>query len=183
MNQFFGKGDRLFDAGHHNCVLQVRSGLVALEVSQAASDSSVALTQLALPGDVLGVESLCGEASLFRAVAWMPCEVTVLQPFGTVAEFTLISQSYLQQQRRLHDMTRLRTGTVRSRVGHLLEMLARDEAGAMRPLGRQQLPTMKEMAQIVDAAHETVCRELNHFLPTRKTEQRSVLPRQAWVGV
>jgi hypothetical protein len=108
-----------------------------------------------------------------------------LHPNGTVSAITLISQGYLQQQRRLHDMARLRTGAVRSRVAHLLRMVSSSLPSGKNALTRQHLPTMRDMAHIVDAAHETVCRELNHFLPTRKKEQQAIINinQFAWAGV
>lgn len=172
MFQSLDKGDILFDVGATQGVWQIQCGLIALEVASHELRSAATLTQLALAGDVLGVSSLCGEVSLFQAVALMPCQLKVLNPVGTVAEFTLIGQGYLQQQRRLHDMARLRTGAVRARMAHLLEMMSRDLPAGITGLTRQQLPTMREMAHIIDAAHETVCRELNYFLPTRKKEQQ-----------
>jgi len=33
---------------------------------------------------------------------------------------------------------------------------------------RKELPTLKEMARVVDSTFETVCRELNTLLPERK---------------
>ena len=44
---------------------------------------------------------------------------------------------------------------------------------------RKELPTLKEMARVVDSTFETVCRELNTLLPERR-QPRTVAP-SVWV--
>jgi hypothetical protein len=53
------------------------------------------------------------------------------------------------------------------RLGHLLALLARASGGTVDALDRKALPALKDMAQLIDATHETVCRELNRLLPAR----------------
>jgi predicted component of type VI protein secretion system len=77
-------------------------------------------------------------------------------------------------------MMKLRGGPVTDRLAHFLKLLARDADGCERALDRRDLPILKEIASILDTATETVCRELNAFLPAR-VYQRPV--RGAWVGV
>jgi hypothetical protein len=59
-----------------------------------------------------------------------------------------------------------------------LALLARNADGSKRELDRRDLPILKEVAAIVDIATETVCRELNAFLPAR-VYQRPAKP-EAW---
>jgi hypothetical protein len=85
----------------------------------------------------------------------------------------------LQQQRRTHDMMKLRGGPVTERLAHFLKLLARNADGSERELDRRDLPVLREIASILDTATETVCRELNAFLPARVYQRPS---RTAWVG-
>ena len=48
-----------------------------------------------------------------------------------------------------------------------------------RELDRRDLPVLKEVAAILDTATETVCRELNAFLPARVYQRPK---REAWTG-
>jgi hypothetical protein len=56
---------------------------------------------------------------------------------------------------------------VNERLAHFLKLLARNVDGSERVLDRRDLPILKEIASILDTATETVCRELNAFLPAR----------------
>jgi hypothetical protein len=64
-------------------------------------------------------------------------------------------------------------------LAHFLKLLARNVDGSECELDRRDLPVLKEIAAILDTATETVCRELNAFLPAR-VYQRHV--REAWAG-
>jgi CRP-like cAMP-binding protein len=79
----------------------------------------------------------------------------------------------MQQQERTRDMMRLRTGTVHDRLAYFLKLLSRNADGSTRTLERSDMPTHKQVAAIIGTAPETVCRELNAFLPAR------VYPRSA----
>jgi hypothetical protein len=83
----------------------------------------------------------------------------------------------LQQQRRTHDMMKLRSGPVTERLSHFLKLLARNADGSECELDRRDLPVLKEIAAILDTATETVCRELNAFLPARIYQKST---RETW---
>jgi hypothetical protein len=80
-------------------------------------------------------------------------------------------------------MTLLRTGTVVQRQTHLLGLLGLDRsgqaAGQSDPTDavRQALPTLREVALVVDAKTETVCRALAELLPPRS--RKSGPPRRS----
>ena len=58
------------------------------------------------------------------------------------------------------DMNGLRTGPVSSRVKVLLQLLAGADPACPSPLDRKDLPSLKEMSQLMDITRETICREL-----------------------
>jgi hypothetical protein len=76
-------------------------------------------------------------------------------------------------------MMKLRGGSVTDRLAHFLKLLGRNVDGSERELDRRDLPVLREIASILDTATETVCRELNAFLPAR-VYQRPV--REAWIS-
>ncbi|NIC40051.1 Crp/Fnr family transcriptional regulator [Aquabacterium sp. A08] len=127
------------------------------------------LVQLALPGDWVGLEALCGEGYRLQAQALTPCTVEALDP-DSVHTWTW-AKAWLQQQHRHVQMTQLRTGKVASRLAHLLELLAlpcaahdghaTTDPDALRP----PLPPLRVLAEVVDAQPETVCRALSKLWP------------------
>ena len=96
---------------------------------------------------------------------------------GELSRFGIVAKAYLQQQRRMHDMMKLRGGPVSTRLEHFLKLLSRDADGNKHALERRDLPILKEVAAIVDISAETVCRELNAFLPARVYQRPN---REAW---
>lgn len=163
MEHHLPKGHALYQAGQTGHVWQIQRGLMWL-----SADQGQALTWLALPGDMLGVETLCGEAYACTAVALKGTTLARLSVDTQWGQFSVVAQGYLQQQQRLRDMARLRSGTVGARMSHLLRMLALEFDGGERVLQRHELPTLREMAQLIDAKPETVCRELARWFPARE---------------
>jgi hypothetical protein len=68
---------------------------------------------------------------------------------------------------------------VSERLNHFLKLLSRNADGSERELDRRDLPALKDVAAIVDITAETVCRELNAFLPARVYQRPK---REAWTG-
>jgi hypothetical protein len=67
-----------------------------------------------------------------------------------------MQQALLQHIQRSLDMAQLRSGSVVQRLGHLLPILPRPLIAEARPT----LPALREVALLVDAKTETVCRGL-----------------------
>lgn len=168
--------DPIFRAGQTGPVWRVLDGVVRLDRTSGPSSLPV---QLALPGDLIGIEALCDLPYQFTAEAFTACE---LEPVAlsalsgaeaAAAREALLRQVLLQQQARSHDMATLRTGTVMQRLAHLLQLLGLPWQGAQAATGaqadavRQALPTLREVAELVDAKTETVCRALAQLLPPR----------------
>lgn len=159
-------GAVLFHSQDHGSAWRLVSGCLRLDRTVGSTQQ---LVQLALPGDWVGLEALCGEGYRLQAQALTPCIAEVLDP-DSVHTWTW-AKAWLQQQHRHVQMTPLRTGKVASRLVHLLELLALPHAvgnshGATDPdTLRQQLPPLRVLAEVVDAQPETVCRALSKLLP------------------
>jgi CRP-like cAMP-binding protein len=170
------RGQVLASAGEYGPVWRITEGMFRLE---RMGHDGLSLVQLGLPGDLLGVEGLCAEPYAYTITAITTGQTELVDANHELSRFGIVAKAYLQQQRRTHDMMKLRGGPVTDRLAHFLKLLARDADGCERALDRRDLPILKEIASILDTATETVCRELNAFLPAR-VYQRPV--RGAWVG-
>jgi hypothetical protein len=101
-------------------------------------------------------------------VALVAAQVQPHQVSHDLDRYATMAQGFLQQQRQTCDMDRLRTGPIVQRLAHLLTVLGKQADGRVLAVARKELPTLKEMARVVDSTFETVCRELNTLLPERK---------------
>jgi CRP-like cAMP-binding protein len=175
--QLIKRGQVLVNAGEYGPVWRITEGIFRLE---RVSHDGLSLVQLGLPGDLLGVEALCAEPYAYTITAITTGKAELVDANHELSRFGIVAKAYLQQQRRTHDMMKLRGGPVNERLAHFLKLLARNEDGSERELDRRDLPILKEVAVIVDIATETVCRELNAFLPARVYQRPS--KREAWAG-
>lgn len=149
----------VFLAGESGPVWRVVEGIVRIDRQNGPLCQPV---QLALPGDLIGTESLCAQAYQFSAVAFTPCKLEAVRPDSKVHAAGLVQQALLQHITRSLDMAQLRSGSVVQRLGHLLSLMPRAE-NAHQP----SLPALREVALLVDAKTETVCRALGQLLPGR----------------
>jgi CRP-like cAMP-binding protein len=170
------RGQVLVSAGEHGSVWRITEGVFRFE---RVGHDGLSLVQLGLPGDLLGVEALCAEPYAYTITAITTGQAELVATDRELTRFGIVAKAYLQQQRRTHDMMRLRSGPVAERLAHFLKLLARNTDGSERELDRRDLPVLKEVASILDVATETVCRELNAFLPARVYPRTK---RSAWVG-
>ena len=72
----------------------------------------------------------------------------------------------LQQRRWADDMLALRTGSVEQRLGHWLALVNRTGGGSTHGASTDNAPTLRDIATLVDAAPETVCRVLARLRST-----------------
>ena len=170
------RGQSLLAAGGVGPVWRVTQGVFKLE--RHGQDGQI-LVQLAQAGDLIGMESLCAEPYAFTAVALVAAQAKPLAAGQDLDRYTTMTQGFLQQQRQTCDMHRLRTGSIVQRLAYLLTVLGKQADGRVLPVLRKELPTLKEMARVVDSTFETVCRELNTLLPERR-QPRTVAPT-VWV--
>jgi hypothetical protein len=161
----------LFKAGDTGALWRVLEGTVRVDRESGLARLPVLI---ALPGDLVGIESLCDQPYQFTATAFTDCRLEPVPVADEAARQALLQQALFQQQMRSHDMATLRTGAVLSRLACLLKLLglpwqgaqAVDEARA--DALRSALPALRELAQMVDAKAETVCRGLAQLLPPRR---------------
>jgi CRP-like cAMP-binding protein len=171
------RGHTLLTAGAVGHVWRVTQGVFKLE---RAGLEGQTLVQLAMPGDLIGVEALCAEPYAFSVVALVAAQAQPLHVTHELARYTTMAQGFLQQQRQTCDMHRLRTGPIVQRLAHLLTVLGKQADGRVLEVVRKELPTLKEMARVVDSTFETVCRELNTLLPERKQPRTRIAT--AWAS-
>ena len=126
---------------------RIQEGVLRLE--QVSHDETI-LVQLAFPGDLVAL------------------------PVDTdFARYSAVAQGFMQQQERTRDMMRLRTGTAHERLAYFLKLMSRNADGSLRTLERSDMPTLREMGTIIGIAAETVCRELNAFMPAKVYQRQT----------
>ncbi len=157
-------GQLLATAGESATLWRVKEAVLRLD--QVAHDSSI-LVQLVFPGDLVGVEALCAEPYAYTITALTTCKLVEESVEYDFNRFAAVAQGFMQQQDRTRDMMRMRTGPVRERLAYFLKLLSHNADSSSRKLDRRDLPTHKEIAVILDVASETVCRELNAFMPAK----------------
>ena len=161
--------ESVFLAGDAGPIWRVTEGVVRLDRDQGPLRQPV---QIAMSGDLIGTETLCDQHYRFNATALTACRLEAVHCADRVVRERLLQQALLQQQNRAQDMAALRTGSVSQRITHLLHLLGLEWAqpGAQRNAEaiRSALPTLREIAQVIDAKTETVCRVLGQLLPPRR---------------
>lgn len=189
-------GEPVFNAGKAASLWRVQSGVLRLD--QHVGDA-VQLVMLVLPGDLVGTEALCHEAYTYHAHALTDVVLIPVDASQADVRQQLMVETILQQPQRSHDMARVRTGSVGSRLAALLGVLGHRvpsglAAGVCEQDGdaiRNSLPPLRVLADVVDAKPETVCRALAQLLPprARKTGPRrwskasqAAAQAMAWVG-
>ena len=161
----------IFLAGDSGPVWRLVEGVVRLDRATGPLCQPV---QLALPGDLVGSEALCGQPYQYCARAFTPCRLEPLPHGVDGPSGPLLQQALLQQIERSQDMAQLRTGSVMQRLTHMLALLGmgwrtdQPPASLQADAIRRALPTLREVALLVDAKTETVCRALAQLLPPRK---------------
>lgn len=164
-------GECLFEAGHAGPVWQVTRGMLRLE---RIGEEGASFVQLALPGDLVGVEALCAEPYAFSVAAVVDSEAVALVLDSDAARHQTLAHAFLQQQRRTAEAVRLRSGSVASRVEHFLGTLAQASGALTQRVRDAELPYLRDIAQIVDSAPESVCRAMSGLVaPRRPRRHRS----------
>lgn len=173
----------VFLAGESGSVWRVVQGIVRLDRHSGPVCQPV---QLALPGDLIGMEALCGQPYQLSASAFTPCRLEAVPTAAHTPQQPLLQQALLQHMHRSQDMAQLRTGSVLQRLTHLLLLMGLDVPPFGRPQGngadavRQALPALREVALLVDAKTETVCRALAQLLPPRSRKGGPVRAVRDW---
>lgn len=116
---------------------------------RSASDASFA--SLAVPGDILGCETLLFGCYTFSATALTQCQLSPWpEGAGALAGESLLA-SLAQAQQRAAEVVALRGGQAADRVLGLIRLFT-DSAGQV------VLPTRQDIADITDLRFETISR-------------------------
>lgn len=162
-------GELLFEAGGHGSVWQLESGAIRLD---RADREGPRFMQLALPGDLMGLELLAAYPYAYSARAIVPSTVRRRSLAADAERRLALIEGLVQQQRRGEDLMALRGGSAQGRLKHLLLSLAPEEAPWTGAGTACALPTIKDMAAIIDTAPETVSRIFANLKRTQILDSR-----------
>ncbi|MDO8346389.1 MAG: cyclic nucleotide-binding domain-containing protein [Rugosibacter sp.] len=145
----FKRGELIHHVADDGPVWRVVEGAVRLDLHDA---EGMTFASLALPGDMLGLESLVFGHYGFTARALTPC-VLALRAADDPAPLAQMAAT----TRRAAQVVALRSGRAAERVQRLVQLLTDNGA---RPLAgkRRLLPRLADIAEITDLTVETVCR-------------------------
>lgn len=159
----------LFDAGGTGSVWQLTHGALRLD---RITREGPRFIQIVLPGDVMGLELLASSPYTYTARAIVPSRAQRLAFISDAERYQALVHALAQQQRRLEDLVRLRSGTAQDRLKHLLLLLA-PAAPAWTDEGTPcALPTIRDVAAILDTAPETVSRIFANLRRSQLLEDR-----------
>ena len=145
----------------------------ALRLDSQAADGGSDFVRLALPGDLLGVESLAGVTDHLTVRAITPARLRPVDLVDTTHLTQLLMETLSKVHQRCREMASLRTGSTTVRIQRLLQMLSGGGTSQASEPTRCALPTLSDMATIVNAAPETVCRVLTSLRELDFLQERS----------
>jgi len=134
---------------------RVQAGAMRIDSAQAGEPSR--FMRLALPGDVIGVEKWVGSDDAMSLRALTPVTLVPVQACGAEMMHILMETVVVAHQ-RCREVVSLRTGPVSQRVKCLLLMFADSVNPQAKSTAECALPHLSDMADILDAAPETVSR-------------------------
>lgn len=152
----FRRGELVFRPGRFQWPFVIVAGAMRLDLP-AGDDSAL---QLALPGDLLGIEQLIGQpqSTFGRAIV-----ETVIAPLGAIPEAmhqNALIRQLVASHRRALEQARLRFGPASERIRALLLMLAQHERTPDEPMCCE-LPRLSDIAALTDTAPETASRVIS----------------------
>ncbi|MGI9216222.1 MAG: hypothetical protein ACR2JA_04395 [Hydrogenophaga sp.] len=125
--------------------------------------------RLALPGDWLNIEALCGLPPDTRNTALIPSRLQALPALPARGSHDLLTRVVHQQRQWADHLLALRSGSVEQRIRHLLDLVRQAVGGARGDAAEPDLPALRDIAALVDAAPETACRVLARVRPARQS--------------
>ncbi|MDD5029686.1 MAG: Crp/Fnr family transcriptional regulator [Rhodoferax sp.] len=134
---------------------RVQSG--ALRIDSAAIDEASRFMRLALPGDVIGVEQWVGTQDTLSYRALTPVVLCPVQASGPEV-MEILMETVVVAHQRCREVVTLRTGPVSQRVKALLLMFAEHVSPDAKNTADCAVPNLADMAEVLDAAPETVSR-------------------------
>ncbi len=154
---------------------RVQSG--ALRIDSAPAGEASHFMRLALPGDVIGVEQWVGSDDTLRVHALTAVRLSPVQVDGAEM-MALLMETVVVAHQRCREVVSLRTGPVSQRVKTLLLMFAEHVSPDATSTAECALPNLADMAEVLDAAPETVSRVFSSmrrldYLQDRKPQRAS----------
>lgn len=170
----FAANQQIYEIHDWGKSYRVVRGLVRLD---EVVDGQPRLAGLALPGDMIGGEMLLLGTYAFRATALVPCTLLPWPNHRAESVDQTLLHECLKLQQRMPAVLALREGSAMARVVRLLALLAEQpEDDAVAAAGATfQLPTLREMADVMDLTIETTSRALSKLRQAKaliETERR-----------
>jgi CRP-like cAMP-binding protein len=134
----------------------------ALRIDSAVDGAAHRFMRLALPGDVIGVEQWVGTDDTLCVRALTDVDLTPVQAEGAEM-MALLMETVVVAHQRCREVVSLRTGPVSQRVKCLLLMFADSVNLDARSNAECALPHLSDLADILDAAPETVSRVFSNM--------------------
>lgn len=131
----------------------------AVRIDGTANGDTEMLVRLAMPGDILCIEGILGVKDCITVRAITPSRLVRMDLTEDVMP-QVLKHAVVTGYQRSRDMVTLRTGSAEARVKSLLFMLVSPGRGFGQLSPTCALPTLGDIATIVHAAPETVCRVL-----------------------
>lgn len=159
----FTRGERIYDVGASGDgarAWRIVSGSVRLD--RDGGDGEARFASLAIPGDVIGSETIVLGQTGFTATALLPCVLEAWPPAPADDLSVSLSRTLVMAERRAADVIALRCGHAMERVRRLVLLLANGAGDATRGI-RIVLPTLRDMAEITALKIETVSRAIGHL--------------------
>ena len=160
--QHLKRGQTLPAAQSPHWMWQVKTGMLLLERGPHPNDTGL---QLALPGDLLGMDELCGLPAPAHTTALVPSVLEPVPADSLPLQAPLIRRLMRQHQQSADNLLALRTGPMERRLTHLLTLLSRASGRNWLNQADRVLPALRDTARLVDASPETACRVLARLRP------------------
>ena len=148
------QGTVLYQAGATGHAYRLVSGSVRLDQN---GDAASTFAGLAMPGDVIGAETMMLGQYSFSARALSDCELLPWPEGQEALTVDAILAAFADSERRAAQVVALRCGLAIDRVKQLVAILA-------RPGNDQKLPPLGDIADITALRKETVSRILGTLL-------------------
>lgn len=152
-----------FDLAGDGRLWRVRQGLVA--AWPLPQDHRSAPRFVALRGDLVGAEALAGAGVALRVVGLAASALEPVDWHDEAARGRLLAQAYAQARRQGQESLLLRTGPLPDRVKQMLLMLGAGPAAGDE--SEIELPSLRVLAQVLNATPEAVCRVLGQMRQLR----------------
>lgn len=135
---------------------RVESGLMCVDID--ADGSAPESVRLALPGDLIGIDALCGSSSRLSCRALTQCQLRLVSANSPPQHMALLIECLTQTHQRATEFVGLRSGPVSERVRRLLLLMGAANGAREGSLSSVPVPRLADMAEVLDSTSESVSR-------------------------